>query len=618
MKSEKKNGKTSFSVKDRFEYWFDNRVTKGSLALIRALIAASVVLAVLIAGLIILFGFNEEGETASVFWNSIATIINAWMPSYEDGSLGYLILMSVTAIAGLLFMSVLIGIITSAIEEKIDSLKKGNSIVLEEGHTVVLGFYPGEYNLLRQLILAAADEPACVVIVEDMEREEMEQDISENLDVPKNFRIVCRTADITDPASIEKCSLESCKAVVISPTNCLRTSKAILAASALLEEKGASDVRINAIIAKADYYFPASLMRANNVSVLQTNTIIAEIIAHSCTQTGLAETFREVFDFDGCEFYLDSIPGIDGLTFAQLTARLDKAVPVGVLRDGKTVMNPGADFAFARTDMVLTFRGDEVPSLLDAAPDAVRGSVDASGRAVEGETAETVIIGHNEALPIILRELPESVTGVRLAGQDTAAEEKAALERVAAERGLRLTYHDGDPHAEAVLGDLAGTAGHVVILNDHAKDPESADMEAIFMLLNLRDIRERNGYGYNITVELRKENNHKLVGRGDHTDFLVSSSMSSMILAQLAESPELIEVFREILSNSGNELYLKNVGSLKLEGTHTVRGLRGIMLQCGYVLLGCLDAEKNSRYNLPLGETVTLEKEDNLIVLGRN
>ena len=100
------------------------------------------------------------------------------MPSFEDGSPGYLILMSITAIAGLLFTSVLIGIITSAIEEKIDNLKRGNSFVLEKDHIVVLGFYPGEYTLINQLILAAGDEPACIVIAEDMEREEMEQNIS--------------------------------------------------------------------------------------------------------------------------------------------------------------------------------------------------------------------------------------------------------------------------------------------------------------------------------------------------------------------------------------------------------------------------------------------------------
>ena len=123
MKTEKSSSEhRRFTIKERLEYWFDNRVTRGSLSLIRVLIVISILLALVIAALIIAFRFNEKGEVASVYWDSIATLINAWMPSFGDGSMGYLILMSITAIGGLLFTSVLIGIITSTIEEKIDSL----------------------------------------------------------------------------------------------------------------------------------------------------------------------------------------------------------------------------------------------------------------------------------------------------------------------------------------------------------------------------------------------------------------------------------------------------------------------------------------------------------------
>ena len=139
---------------------------------------------------------------------------------------------------------------------------------------------------------------------------------------------------------------------------------------------------------------------------------------------------------------------------------------------------------------------------------------------------------------------------------------------------------------------------------------------ALFFLLNLRDIRERYGLRFNISVEMQKERNQKLAGRGDHTDFLVSSSMSSLILAQLAENPELIDVFREILSNEGNELYLKNAGQMRLEGAHTVRELRRLLLQHGYILLGDLDSDKHSRFNRSLDEIITLNEEDCLIVLG--
>ncbi|MBQ1377120.1 MAG: hypothetical protein IIY77_04035, partial [Lachnospiraceae bacterium] len=137
----KKNGsRKAHTFRERFSYWFDNHMAKGSLEFIRILIVVSLLLAVVMACLIILFGFNEEGETGSVFWDSIATVINAWMPSFEDGSVGYVILMAVTAIGGVLFTSVLIGIITSAIEEKIMELKKGGSAVIEDGHLIVLGF----------------------------------------------------------------------------------------------------------------------------------------------------------------------------------------------------------------------------------------------------------------------------------------------------------------------------------------------------------------------------------------------------------------------------------------------------------------------------------------------
>lgn len=605
--------KEKFNLKNRFKYWFDNRMTKGSLGFIRILIIASVLLAILIAGIIILCNFNEEGEVASTVWDSIATIINAWMPSYADGSLGYVILMAIVAIAGVLFTSVLIGIITSAIEEKIDNLKRGNSLVLEKGHIVVLGFYPGEYALLRQLILASAGKPACVVVAEDMDREEMEQYINENLDIPKNFRIVCRTADITDPAALEKCSVETSKTIIVSPTEDMKTIKTVLAVSALLDEKGVPEIGVNAIISKDEYRLPPSIAEANNITTLQTNSILAKMIAHSCTQAGLSETFREVFDFEGSEFYLVEFSNIDGMTFADLMIRVNNATPAGIYRDGKVIINPSAKLVLKKDDKVLVFSEESDRAILEDNESDYK--VNTKIRMVKScESTDTVIIGHNETLPIILSELPENVCNVYLVG--VSIEDQKEYSKIAKKRHINLKYYHGNPRKEKVLLDLAKMANHIVILNDHTIDPEEADMEAISLLLNLRDIRNRYNLDFNITMEMQKEHNQKLVGRGDHTDFLVSSSMSSLILAQLAESPELIDVFREILSIEGNELYLKNAGLIKLEGDYSIRELRMIMLNHGYIFLGYINEEKHSYFNLPLDEVITLTKEDNLIVLG--
>ena len=616
-KEKKKTVNKDFTLKQRFSYWFDNRIAEGSLGLIRILIVFSVLLVLVITGLIMLLGLSEGGEGGTVLWDSIATVINAWMPYSSDGSIGYLILMSCAAIGGVLFTSILIGIITSSIEEKVTALKKGNSHVIEKDHLIVLGLYPGEYTLLQQLIFASEGKPVCIVIADEADREEMEQSIRENLKVPKNVRIVCRTADITDPASLEKCSLETCRTVIVSPTEDMKTIKVILAAAALLEEKQAPQISVNAILTRNEYSFPPSLERAHNITTLKTNAILSKMIAHSCTQTGLSETFREIFNFEGSEFYLTDFNGIGGMTFEEIMIRTDRAVPSGVYRNGSILVNPPADFILEEDDRILVFAEESDSAILrkDAPPGKkLREAVMTRSE----EETDIVILGRNETLPVILKELPENVTGVWLVCPDISEKGKNRLLTAGEARNLNLRFYEEDPESEDYLEKLARMAGHVVILGDHEKDPEQADMEVIFLLLNLRELRRDLGLDYNITVELQKEHNQKLAGSGESTDYLVTSSMSSLILAQLAESPALIDVFREILSNEGNELYLKQTGSMGLTGTFTGRDLRRIMLREGYIFLGHLDGKKGSRFNIPLDEEIRLDGKDHLIVFGES
>ncbi|MBO7403628.1 MAG: hypothetical protein J6V24_01590, partial [Clostridia bacterium] len=292
------------SFKKKLLYWFDNRISGGSMGLIRLLAVISLFIVLLIALIIFLFHLNGEDGFLAAFWDSAATVINAWMPSFEDGGIGYLILMSLSAIAGLFITSVLIGIISSGIEEKITSLKRGSSAVVEEDHIVVLGFYPGEYTLIQQLVLAAAEEPCCIIVADDIEQEEMQQYIADNIEKPKNVRIICRTVDIFDPKALERCSLSACRSVIISPTDDYRTTKALLAVSAALGPENAN-VRVGAVVTKAEYRFPPSIAAKHNVTTLQTSEVVAKIIvlgteaeiSAACKQAGVSKRKFECLDY---------------------------------------------------------------------------------------------------------------------------------------------------------------------------------------------------------------------------------------------------------------------------------------------------------------------------------
>ncbi len=611
------------TMKERFQYWFDNRMSKGGMALFRILIIFSVLLVLLLTGFMILTGLVKHPDgNASVFWDTLITMFNAWFPSYEDGqiteeifSTGYLILNVFAAIVGLLLTSVLIGIITSAIEEKIMSLRKGTSIVLEEDHIIVLGFYPGEYTLLHQLILAAAGKPCTIVVAEDMEKDELEAYIQDNIDIPKNVKIICRTADICDPTDLEKLAPERARVIIISPTSDDRTVKALLAVSMLISD-AKSKVRVGAIVSTDDYQFPPTIAKKHNVTTLQTNNTLAKIIAHSCTQPGLSEVFREIFNFEGSELYNVTLKDIDGLTFEELSYGLEQAVPIGIFRNEQAFLNPPADTVLKESDSIFIFAEDKYSYHFNKKPlpeiEHIRDIA-----AEEKPAGKILVLGENESLSIVLNELPENAKEVIVAGLKNEEQKEIVryLERISPE--LSITIDDSNLKSVKNLIYLTEDIDHIVILSDYSEEEEKADMQNIFYLLHLRDIRTTYQRNYNITAEMRRERNQSLVASEDSTDFVVASNMASLFLAQLAESPELYTVFRELLSNEGNEIYLKNAANMRCAGTYTVAELRLRTLIQNYIFIGYRKKEdERSIFNPALDEEITLTADDSIIVIG--
>ena len=589
-------------------------MSKGSLELIKLLTIVTFFVILLVGFILLISGLSEEEGVLPAFWDSFSTIINAWMPSSDEGGIGYLILMAVAALIGLLVTSVLIGIISSGIEEKIISLRRGNSRVLEKGHIVVIGFYPGEYTLLQQLVLAAGSEPCCIVVAGEMERDEMEQYIRDNIDIPKNVRIICRMADIFDPMTLERCSLSECRSVIISPTDDERTVKALLSVSQIVNRSGKEDVRVGAIVSRKEYSIPPTVARKHNVTSLQTDETLAKIVAHSCTQPGLSATFREIFNFEGSEMYRVHLPGSGGLSFGELFLHLDRAVPIGLFQNGKLTMFPERNCPVREEDDILVFAENrDSAQILPAVPEVEIPAFSAE-ELPEEPVGTIVIIGKNGSLPTLLNELPEGSGRVILAGDVDREEMLRSLNRT----DLELTVDRRNLNRAGELEDLVRTASHVVVLSDDTlDDPEEADMASIFRILNLRDIRERKDLDFNITSEMHLERNQTLIASDDNTDFIVASNMVALFLAQLAENPELFAAFSEILSNEGNELYLKKAESLHCEGTGSILRLRKLLLEQEYLFLGYLkESDHVSHFNPGLLETVSLEAGDSVIVLG--
>ena len=613
--------KKKATLKQKFRYWFDNKMSGGSFGLVKLLTIVTVITALIIACIMQALGtlvLDEYDTFSARLWASFSSIINSFIPYYNEGSPEYRILVTIPSIYGMFFTSMLIGIISNALDEKLNSLKKGNVAIMEENHIVVLGFEPGEYSLIQELVYGADKRPCCIVVASSIDREEMEESIRDNVICPKNVRILCRTINIFDPNTLERCSIDTCRTILVSPMDNEHTIRILLAVTRLLHNAPDNKAKTIAVLPQSDYRIPENVIEKYNMLLLRTEGTIARIMAHSCTQHGILQTMMEMFHFDGSEMHIITLPGMQGMTFEELLCRVDDAFPIGICKGKDIYLNPDPDMIMEAGDRLLVFceESDSAKLLPATALPPMEKIPPYKGTHIAGRL---VIFGYNEFLPTILFELPENVVSVTLVNVEEQFREELVKKGMQRKTQLSITFFEKNTDELSTLEELAKIAKHVLILSDYDKSYDESDMKNIFMILTLRDIRERLGLNFNITAEMQRENNQNLLVPDNNGEFIVSSNMSSLFLAQLSESPELIKVFHELLTNEGNEVYLKTAEEMSCVGTRTILELRRRLMPQHYVMIGYMKAETyESFFKLSLNDSITLNPKDKLIVIGED
>src|SRR3954454_8540236 len=183
------------TLREKVRYRFDATMARGPSALVGwlGLLTLLMVAAVTIA---ILVSKTHSGHT-SVFGQGLSSLEHALDPGTvagDSGSWGYLFVMLLLTLGGLFIVSALIGVIATGLEEKLVDLRKGRSRVLEDEHTLVLGWSETVFTIISELVIAneSRRRPA-IVILADEDKVEMEDLIRGKVPDTKNTRVVCRT-----------------------------------------------------------------------------------------------------------------------------------------------------------------------------------------------------------------------------------------------------------------------------------------------------------------------------------------------------------------------------------------------------------------------------------------
>lgn len=570
------------TLRARWRYSFDTFMSRGTGSLIVALAAATFVLVVL-AGLVLAVVGVPDGDgrvlpLGEALWQALMRAVDAGALGGDSGW-GFRLVMAAVTLGGIFVLSALIGVINSGLEARFDELRKGRSAIVESGHTVILGWNDDVFAVLGELIQANASRGrACVAILAPRDKVEMEDELRERLPDRLGTRIVCRTGDPRDSADLAIVSAATSRAVMVlsGEGGDAEVIKSLLAVTARPHESGRYHCVAEILDGKNEK--PALIASKGQAKIVLSADMLARTIAQTCRQSGLSAVYEEFLDFGGSELYFQRLPALTGVRYLDAVTRFRTSAILGLVDpDGKPRLNPAPDTVIGEGWSVIALSEDDdtvVPDGLARAPAAVASGPVGKAAQLFSPRSLFVFLEWSYKLPVILKEL-NAYVGEGSRAIVVSSREREPVELSAA-RGLcgrfaSIEYLSADATDRDTLEGLPlEDALHVVVLcNDEDFGAAEADSRALITLLHLRDLASVRGYGFSLTCELLDARTRELAMVAEADDFIVSDRLIGMLLVQVAENAALHDVFSELFSPEGSEVYFMPIEDYVPAGADT-------------------------------------------------
>ena len=629
--------KATFS--QRLRYAFDNTMSRGTPALIAWLGVISVLMILAVSLLVELFRdrLDPEGDFWVTFWRNLLRTLDPGTMGGDTGSVPFLMLMLLVTLGGIFIVSTLIGVLSSGIESKIDELRKGRSLVIEQDHTLVLGWSDQIFTVLSELVEANSNRRRPVIVVlADKDKVQMEDEIRTKVPNTRNTRIVCRTGSPLQLEDLEIVNPHGARSIIVlSPNDEDPDSQVIKTILAITNNSNRrpEPYHIVAEIHDSRNLEAARLVGGDEAQLIDVGDTISRLIAQTCRQTGLSIVYNELLDFEGDEIYFKEEPGLAGKTFAEALLAYETSSVIGIMSaGGQVALKPPFDTVIQTGDqLIVVSRDDDTIHLSGRTDFGIDESAIQTASPAAPRAEQVLVLGWNRRAPTIINELDNYVApGSSVLVVASSPEAQHDLERQCAEcRNLTVNFRQGDTTDRRTLDSLQPDEyEHIVVLcySDHL-DPQRADARTLITLLHLRDIEARIGERFSIVSEMLDDRNRELAEVTKADDFIVSDKLLSLMLAQVSENKHLSHVFADMFDPEGSEIYVKPASDYVALGRpvnmYTVleAARRRGHIAIGYVV-SALEKDTGGRYGVHVNpaksEVVTFTAADRIVVIAED
>jgi len=643
-------------LKQRLRYRFDNFMARGGRSVFISLLAVFVViLVVLMAARGLVRLFTPGGASTGWGWDSFMTFLQMTDPGSvaEDmTSRGWYQAIAITAgVMGIVMLSALIAFITTALDRRLHDLRKGRSRVVESGHTLILGWDEQRVvEVIRELIIAnESRKHRAVVILADQDKEYMDDYLSVAVPGRATTTVVTRSGNPSSLLNLELVSVGTASSVIVlsgcsdsAPAAMREESDARVVKTLLAVQNRRPPDRPLPIV--TEIFDPAiraliAQTAGDGVVALHARDFLSRILVQTSRSLGLSVVYDELLSFRGNEIYFFSADWGQA-TFGEVQFRFARSVPIGIhTESGELLLNPPPHRPLEPADRLLVVAEDD--SLITLLPDRVAspGTRRLPVRKLARTAERHLIVGHTQKTPLVFSELGKYVTEgsqVQLMPRAHHTINGSDVEAITGRAGgPQVSTLALDPLDPATWQQHRPSGFDSIILlseGDEVRLPDQIDAETILILLlirgQLQKEREQGGIDTTVITELIMSENQALAASTGVHDFVVSSRLVSMLLAQISEDPLMHDVYQDLFSEVGSEIYLKSA-SLYLDDLPqqvTFAELTRLAQERGEVCLGVKLKSSEDRPDLNYGITLApaktsvwaLDAADTLVVLAED
>ncbi len=657
------------SFSDKVRYQVDRFLSWSPFARFLGLFGLSLLLVFLCAllAMVVMPPPEKPEETFDLFeamWWAMTRVADAGTMGDDKGTLVRLVA-TLSTLSGISVVALLIGLVSSTVGEKIDDLRQGKSPVIDEGHTLILGYGEKIFAVLRELREANSNQAqAAIVILSETEKEAVETAVRERMGDMRSTRVVVRQGSPSSVHDLRKVGAGRARSIVVLSDESLGHEEGAGAADmgviktllALRRIPGAL-TQNHAVVEVIDGSRRSVLeqLGAGGVEVVAMAETLSRMMVQTARQNGLAQVYRDLLSYEGSEFYFKAFPELTGRTFGEAQWRMKDAVVCGVRKASvaqnggdkasvaqnggskasvaqnggskaaPTRLNPPDSEVLEAGDQLLVIAEDDDTFSLTASHDPQVPPEFRGAPPIARAPERLLICGSSPKLGDMLTEfdkyvLPGSEAWL-MPGRDKETFSAFIKAEVGSLKNLRLKYVDGDPTIpDALRKVVSPDFAAALIVADTAKAADEADAHTVITVLLLRELFNQLGDTKpRIISEILDPRTKDLIEQDYGADFVVSSEMTSMLLAQVSERRDLNAVFGDLFDADGNELYLKRAACFATIGREVswlvvqkVARARG-EVAIGYVLHNATPLI-NPKQSAPL----TFAEEDRIIVIAQD